>query len=144
MEPCEHEPEILQALTNGRWNEHLQQHANTCDSCRLTAALSSAMRELSRPDNITHSLPHYRWIMAQALMQKESTTQKKLQRVSAMAATGTIVVSVIIVSALFSSQGYSVFSIFKHLARPDVSVVWIAAALWLVSEFQLKILFKIK
>lgn len=144
MIPCEHESETRQAMADGHWSETLREHAEVCEYCRLTIELSAAMKNLSKHTEIKSSLPYYRWILVQAQMQRESAAQQRLQRVSSMAVGATIAACFLLVSALFSSPGFALSSLLGHLARPGVSLVWIGAALWFVSEFQLRFLFKLK
>ncbi len=144
MIPCEHETEIVQALAAGEWSDHVRQHTEGCESCRLTVSLFSAMKSLSRQTETKPSLPYYRWILVQARMQRESALHKKLQRISLWAVGATIAASVLIITGLFSTQGYSPASIMRHLTRTDISMIWIWTALWFISEFQLRTLFKPK
>ncbi|MBL7995490.1 hypothetical protein JNM05_08960 [bacterium] len=144
MIPCEHEPETRQAMADGHWSDALRQHSTECESCRLTIGLYPALKNLSMKANIKAAPLYYKWILVQAEMQKEKARHKTLQRISSIAVSGTVAVCILLVSALFSSPGFALSSLLGHLAHPDVSLVWIGAALWLVSEFQLRFLFKLK
>ena len=86
-ELCSHELQILSARREGRWDEGLAQHLESCASCQVADAMASWMRHLAdvrvekpAPD------PEVIWMMAQLTKTRAPLTSRTVAGIAALTA----------------------------------------------------------
>ena len=77
---CEHESEVIRALTNSAWSEELRRHAAACAECGQALRVAEALQAEVRCAESECTLPDAHWVLERARRRAREMAVARMSR----------------------------------------------------------------